>query len=129
MSEAAELLEQLRNQGCSLYLSDGEIRIKRSGAPIPPEVVERVRDQKPSLVALLVERAKSERAARFPCPDWETVRSLGALLGMPVEVDGRSVLLWGLTARGALIYTGTVILNVDPRDIAQVHQEAGPGHE
>lgn len=121
MNGEVELLERLEAQGVSVSLEGDQLRIK-STRPITPDVVEQVASQKQGLIAFLSERIGAERRARVPCAEWERLRRLGPLLGRAVELDGRSVLLWGLSPRGALVDTGVVILNVDPRDLCGERQ-------
>lgn len=116
MSGLIELLDRLESQGVSVSLEGDQLRIK-STRPITPDVVEQVASQKQGLIAFLTERIGLERRSRVSSAEWAKLRRLGPLLGHPVQLDGRPVLLWGLSPRGALVDTGAVILNVDPSDI------------
>ena len=99
--DVATHLGRLRGRGVEVRLEGDSLKVC---GRIAPEDDKFFREHKPAIVQHL----RDEGADCF-----QQMRNLSQYFGRDVVVDGRTVKLWGLTPRGAIVDTGLFVIAVD----------------
>ena len=101
MTNVASLVEEVRRCGFELRCKGPDLQLIGRGH-LEDELRHRLREHKSDVMLYLRHGA-----------EWGPLRELGARLGETVLVDGRKVVLWGVTPRGPIVDTGPFVITVD----------------
>lgn len=110
-TKARDVLNDLNTRGITCGVEGSDLVVFPSSA-LDEEIRRSIRLHKAELVRLLgVEKALS----RWDAATWEEMRKLGQSLGREVDTGepwGRG-LLWGVTANGAVVHFGHVLVTFE----------------